>query len=126
MNEPTPLSPEAVDALLSADLDGDIEAAARDLGLSASDARTQLAATPGVEQRRAALTRARDRIASRPQLEASVEDRLVAAAMASDEMAIARVRRRRNERRWRALIATGSVAAAIAVIVGISSMDDNS
>jgi hypothetical protein len=125
MNEHTPLSPEAVDALLSADLDGDIEAAARDLGLSASEARAQLAATPGVAQRRVALTRARDLVASRPQLEASVEDNLVAAAMAPDEMAIARARRRRNERRWRVLVGAGSVAAAVAVIVGISSMDNH-
>ncbi len=39
MNEPTPLSPETVDALLSADLDGDLEAAARDLGLRVWSAR---------------------------------------------------------------------------------------
>jgi hypothetical protein len=125
MNERTPLSPEAVDALLSADLDGDIEAAARDLDLDASEARAHLAATPGVEARRIALTRARDLIGSRPLLEASLEDRLVAAATAPDDMAIARARRGRNERRWRVLVATGSVAAAVAIIVGISSMDNN-
>jgi hypothetical protein len=124
MNEHTPLTPEAVDALLSADLDGEIEAAARDLGFGASEARARLAATPGVEARRGALTRARDLIASRPLLEASMADKLVAAA-APDDMAIARARRSRNERRWRVLVAAGSVAAAVAVIVGISSMDNS-
>jgi hypothetical protein len=125
MTDHTPLSPETVDALLSADLDGDLEAAARDLGLDASEARTRLAETPGVEARRIALTRARDLLASRPALEASLADRLVSAAIAPDEMAIARARRNRNERRWRVLVATGSIAAAVAVIVGIASMGGN-
>jgi hypothetical protein len=122
MTDRTPLSPEAVDALLSGDLDGELEAAARDLGLDASEARSRLAETPGVEARRVALTRARDLLASRPQLEASLVDRLVSAAIAPDEMAIARARRNRNERRWRVLVAAGSVAAAVAVIVGIVSI----
>jgi hypothetical protein len=125
MTDRTPLSPEAVDALLSADLDGDLEAAARDLGLDASEARSRLAETPGVEARRVALTRARDLLASRPQLEASVADRIVSTAIAPDEMAIARARRNRNERRWRVLVAAGSVAAAVAVIVGIVSVASN-
>jgi hypothetical protein len=125
MTDRTPLSPEAVDALLSADLDGDLEAAARDLGLDASEARSRLAETPGVEARRVALTRARDLLASRPPLEASLADDLVSAAIAPDEMAMARARRRRNERRWRVLVAAGSNAAAVAVVVGIASMNNN-
>ncbi len=122
MNEPTPLSPETVDALLSADLDGDLEAAARDLGLSAAEARTRLKATPGTDARRVALTRARDLLASRPPVEASVEDRLIAAAMATDDLAAVRARRGKRERQWRVLVAAGSVAAAVAVIVGVTSM----
>lgn len=122
MNEPTPLSPETVDALLSADLDGDLEAAARDLGLSASEARAQLSATPGIDARRVALTRARDLLASRPPVDATVADRLIAAAMAADDLATVRARRGRRERQWRVLVAAGSVAAAVALIVGVSSM----
>ncbi|HTK17160.1 MAG TPA: hypothetical protein VL769_12255 [Acidimicrobiia bacterium] len=122
MTDRTPLSPEAVDALLSADLDGDLEAAARDLGLDARAARSRLAETPGVEARRVALTRARDLLASRPPLEGARADRLVSAAIAPGEMAIARARRNRNERRWRVLVAAGSVAAAVAIVVGIASL----
>ena len=123
MNSPAPLSPETVDALLSAELDGDLEGAARDLGLSASEATAQLGVTPGVEARRAALLRARDLIATRPPLEESIERRLVAGAMATDDLTAVRERHGRHERQWRVLVATGSVAAAIAVIVGISSMN---
>lgn len=126
MNEPLPLTPEAVDALLSAELDGDLEAAARDLGLDASGVRTQLDATPGVEARRAVLAQARDLLASRPLLESSDVDRLVAAAMAGNELTAVRARRARSQRQWRVLVATGSVAAAIAVIVGVASMNTHS
>lgn len=126
MNQREPLSPDAVDALLSADLDGDLEGAARDLGFSASEAIAALGATPGSDARRVALSRARDLIAARPRVELPVEDRLVARAMARDELATVRERRGRHERRWRVLVAAGSVAAAIAVIVGISAMPTTS
>jgi hypothetical protein len=126
MSDHQPLSPEAVDVLLSAELDGDLEDAARDLGLSASEARVQLDATPGVDARRVALTRARDLIADRPPLEPPVAEQLVARAMARDDLTTARERRRRRERQWRVLVAAGSVAAAIAVIVGVSSMATSS
>jgi hypothetical protein len=126
MNQPEPLSPETVDALLSAELDGDLEGAARDVGLSASEAIAQLGVTPGADARRVALRRARDLIATRPAVEQALEDRLVAGAMVRDDLAAVRERRSRNERRWRVLVATGSVAAAIAVIVGISSMNTGS
>ncbi|MDQ1512158.1 MAG: hypothetical protein QOG50_4002, partial [Actinomycetota bacterium] len=110
----------------SADLDGDLEGAALDLGFSASEAIAALGATPGVDARRVALSRARDLIAARPHVELPVEDRLVARAMAGDELATVRGRRGRHERRWRVLVAAGSVAAAIAVIVGISAMPTTS
>jgi len=126
MNQREPLSPDAVDALLSADLDGDLEGAARDLGFSASEAIAALGATPGVDARRVALSRARDLIAARPRVALPIEDRLVARALAGDELATVRERRGRHERRWRVLVAACSVAAAIAVIVGISSMSTTS
>jgi hypothetical protein len=122
MSEPTPLTPESVDALLSAELDGDFDAAAHDLGLDASAARVQLDATPGVGARRTALTNARDLIASRPEVEASAHERMIAAALATDDLRAVRDLRRRRDRQWRVLLAAGSVAAAIAVIVGIASM----
>jgi hypothetical protein len=59
-----PLSRDDVDLLLSADLDGDLDAAAADLDLSPSEARDRLAATPGADARRAALARARDESAT--------------------------------------------------------------
>jgi hypothetical protein len=123
MSQPEPLSPEAVDALLSAELDGDLEGAARDLGLSGSEAIAQLGVTLGVDVRRVALRRARDLIATRPAVERALEDQLVAGAMARDDLAAVRERRSRNARRWRVLVTTGSVAAAIAVIVGIASLN---
>lgn len=126
MNQPAPLSPETVDLLLSAELDGDLDGAARDLGLSASEASAQLAAIPGVDQRRVALRRARDLIATRPTVEQAIEDQLVAGALARDALTAVRDRRSRRERQWRVLVATGSVAAAIAVIVGIASMNTGS
>jgi hypothetical protein len=126
MNQPAPLSPETVDLLLSAELDGDLDGAARDLGLSAAEAIAQLAATPGVDERRVALRHARDLIATRPTVERAIEDRLVAGALARDELTAVRDRRSRRERQWRVLVATGSVAAAIAVIVGIASMNTGS
>jgi hypothetical protein len=126
MNQPAPLSPETVDLLLSAELDGDLDGAARDIGLSASEASAQLTATPGVDERRVALRRARDLIATRPSVEPAIEDRLVAGALARDDLTAVRDRRSRRERQWRVLVATGSVAAAIAVIVGIASMNTGS
>ena len=50
MNEPlSPLPPEQVDELLSAELDGEFDAAATDLGFSPDDARARLDATPNVD-----------------------------------------------------------------------------
>ena len=88
-----PLSPDAVDALLSAQLDGELDGAARELGLSESEALAELASTPGIDARRVALTRARDLIAARSPLEPAVEARLVAAAMARDDLALVRAPR---------------------------------
>jgi len=107
---------------LSAELDGDLEAAASDFGLSASEALAQLRATPGVDARRTALRRARDLIATRPHIDPAVEDGLVVKAMARDDLTTVRERRGRRERQWRVLVAAGSVAAAIAVIVGVRAM----
>lgn len=126
---PEPFTPDAVDELLSAELDGDLDGAARALGLSESEARARLAATPGIDARRLALTRARDLIAARPSFELPDADRLIRAAMARDDLALVRERRGRRERQWRVLVAAGSVAAAVAVVVGVgvnTMQDDDS
>ena len=59
-----------------------------------AEARDRLAETPGIEARRHALTQARDLIATWPPLPSTVEDRLIAAALATDQLATARERRR--------------------------------
>lgn len=119
-NVPEPLSPNAVDALLSAELDGELEAASAELGLGPAEALARLEATPGVAARRVAFTRARDLIAAPPALDPTVEALLVSKALAGNVADIAK-RRDRRARRWQVLVATGSVAAAIALVVGISS-----
>jgi hypothetical protein len=123
MNTPAEfLDPDAVDALLSADLDGELADAAADLGLDEAEARERLAATPGVDARRIVLTRARDLLASPPAMPAAVEERLVAAATVPNDLAVARDRRRRAQSTRRVAVAIGSVAAAIAVVVGIANI----
>ena len=61
-----PLSPELVDELLSAELDGAFDAAAREHGYAPSIARELLDGTPGVAERRDALAAARDAIRGHP------------------------------------------------------------
>jgi hypothetical protein len=126
MNTPQPpLTPDDVDTLLSAELDGEFESAARDLALSAAEARDRLDATPGVDERRHAITRARDLIATPPPLSSTLEDRLIATAMAPEDLATKREQRGERDRARtsrRIFIAAGSVAAAIAVVVGVANM----
>jgi hypothetical protein len=110
----TPLSPELVDELLSADLDGEFDAAARDLGLDPTAARAQLDAMPDVAARRAALAQAPGALAV-PPLADDVRERLVRTALAAgpaDELT-----ERRNRRRSLFTVA-GSIAAALLVVVG--------
>ena len=88
-----PLSPELVDELLSADLDGEFDAAARDHGYAPAIARELLDGIPGVAERRDALAAARDATAVTP-LAAADRDALVAGASRA-------ARRRRSRRRPR-------------------------
>jgi hypothetical protein len=64
--DPEPLSPDVVDELLSAELDGEFDAAALELGLDPATAHARLAATRGSEERRVALANARAFVASDP------------------------------------------------------------
>jgi hypothetical protein len=126
-----PLSRDDVDLLLSADLDGDLEAAAADLGLSPSEARDRLAATPGADARRAALARARDESAipvaalSDEQRAALVSNALGAAIgpSTSDDLTARRdatsdARRARTVRRAR-VASLVAAAAAVIVVLGV-------
>ena len=109
-----PLSPEVVDELLSAELDGEFDAAARDLGLDPVAARAQLDARPGIAERRAALAQASGALAV-PPLSDTVREHLVRVAIDAgpkDELA-----GRRNRRR-QVFTVGGSIAAAVLVVVG--------
>src|SRR5207244_5980554 len=82
MNDTPPLTADQVDELLSADLDGEFDDAARDLGLDPADARARLAnEVRGVDDRRAALAAARDALAEAPAVDDLLAARVRAKAM---------------------------------------------
>lgn len=128
MNIPDqPLSPDILDELLSADLDGEFDRAAAELGFSPDAARTAMEAAPGVAARRSAITRARDLLSTQPELDKEREARLVTAALsaAAAERAAAPqtatpLRRHRSRNAWRALAGVGAAAAVIAGIVAVA------
>jgi len=113
------LSPDVVDELLSADLDGEFDRAATDLGFTPVDARAALDADSGVADRRAALSRARNILGMQPALETERKSRLVAAAVdvVTDNLRDVRDRRGSFANKVRLFVAAG---AAAAVIAGIS------
>jgi hypothetical protein len=120
-----PLDEQVLDELLSADLDGELAAAAADLGVSVEDAR-EAVSTPAAAARRAALARARAVIGAPVPLDADTAARLVTESITrggpDDELAAARHRKRRADTARRVLVAAGSAAAVIAVIVGLSNL----
>jgi hypothetical protein len=124
MTDATPLPDEQLDELLSAELDGEFEAAARDLGFSPDEARARVDATPDAGARRDALAATRGVLAV-PPLPDDVRDRLVASAVAAampDELAA-----RRTRSRSRLVAYTGgAVAAALLLVVGAVALFSNS
>jgi hypothetical protein len=121
---PLPLSPDQIDELLSADIDGEFDAAAVDLGLDPADARARLAATAGVSERRAALSQVHDLVAAVPEL-----DELTAARVRSraiEESAGARADAQRRRHRGRRLGIVGGIAAAFLLVVGVVAAVQNS
>jgi hypothetical protein len=130
---PEPLADGDLDALLSAELDGDLEAAAADLGLAPGTATQRLAATPGAAERRLALARARDLLATPiAALDTSARTGLVDAAVGAarpDDLAAARARRAARPGRSRVAWLAGSAAAVVALGLGIglavTSSDDD-
>jgi hypothetical protein len=122
MNSPTePLAPQVVDALLSADLDGDFDAAARDHGLTPATARARLAATGGVDARARALAASREALATVEPLSASARSALVAVARGATRPATDELATRRSRRPVTARFAGVAVAAAaVLLVVGLA------
>jgi hypothetical protein len=127
MNPPDrPLSPDTLDELISADIDGELDRAATDLGIDPQAARTAIDNAPGAAARRAVLLRARDVLSTRPPLDAERETTLVANALAATDTsadrapAVVPLRRRQSARAWRAIAAAGAAAAVIAGIVVVA------
>ena len=116
----TPFQPDELDELLSAELDGEVDAAARDLGLSADQVAARLRATPRAADRRTTLAAARDLLSEPPEIEELLAARLRAKAVraAADENAT-RVGDRKDRRR-RMLLTAGGIAAAIVAIFGVA------
>ncbi len=121
--EPEPLEPETLDELLSAELDGELAAAARDLGLSVDEATARLGATPNVDARRVALGAARDLLGVTPEIEDLLAGRLRAKAVrVVDEANAMRAADRRRRRRL-LVSASGIAAAAVAVVAGAAALN---
>lgn len=116
----TPLTPDVVDELLSAELDGEFATAAEDLGLPENDARERLQATPGVDERRAAMLRARAAVGAAPAVDDLMRQRLVAKALRASEQAGDARRGAAGQRTRRIWIATGSIAAVVLVVLGLA------
>ncbi len=117
MNELPPLPDDQRDELLSAELDGAFDAAAIDLGFDPADARSRLAATPGVDARRDALREARTRLQEPLEM-----DELLAARLRAKALHAARATQdEQKQHRARRLSAiSGAVAAALVLVVGVA------
>jgi hypothetical protein len=118
MNPLEPLSPDLVDELLSAELDGEFDAAARDHGFAPVIARELLDEVPGVDERRARLAAARVALTVDPPSDDMRASWLAAATAAApaDEVAA-----RRNAPHSRGRVARAfAVAAAIVVVAGLA------
>jgi hypothetical protein len=128
MNASLPLTPEQVDLLLSAELDDEFDAAAADLDLTPADARTLLAAAPGVDTRRAALTEARNRLAEPTDIDEMLAARLRTKALKAAAAEHDVLARNRRTRRTRLYGAVAGIAAALVVVVAIGAgvQSDNS
>jgi hypothetical protein len=118
-NDHPPFEPDELDELLSADLDGELAAAARDFGLRADEVTARLQATPGVDQRRAALAAARDLLGQAPELDELLDARLRAKAVRAAEDAIAVRAAARRERRRHVLQAVSGIAAAAVLVLAV-------
>ena len=112
------VSPDHVDELLSAELDGELDAAATDLGYAPDTVVAQLQTTPGVDARRSALARARDALAAAPDaLDELLATRLRSKAVkAADQDRDARAAQRRRARQRFTYAAAGIAAVLVGVV----------
>lgn len=113
----SPYASDQLDELLSAELDGELDAAARELGVTVDEVTARLRATPGADARRAALAAARELMAVPPEIDELLARRLRAKALrvAVDEHADRELERKRRRRR-QVLGVSGIAAAAVAVV----------
>jgi hypothetical protein len=120
MNDAAPLDPDQLDELLSADLDGELAAAAREQGSDVETLRARIAVTPGAAARRTALATAREVLAQPPEFDELVAARLrakaVRAAVADGDARDTARRDRRN----RVLVTVSGIAASIVVVTAIA------
>ena len=126
MTDPTrPLNHETLDEVLSADIDGELDRAATDLGLTPDEARAAIAGAPDADIRRRALEAARDRFSTQPTLEPAIVSQLVAAAL-SQATAPIPIRSHRRQRVWRTLAGAAAAAAVIAGVVALAAKNPGS
>jgi hypothetical protein len=114
-----PLEPDQLDELLSAELDGELDAAARDFGLTPDEVGVRLRATPGVDERRRALTAARDQLFALPPLDELLEARLRAKAVRVADDRISSRATARRERRRHVFQGVGAIAAAAVLVLAV-------
>jgi hypothetical protein len=122
----SPLQPDQLDEVISADLDGELDAAAHDLGLDAETLSARVRTTPGAAERRAALAAARAALAQVPELDELAAARLRSTALLAAEREHAHRDRAsrplggtdRRSRNW--LVAVAGTAAAVAAIGGLA------
>lgn len=119
MDDHSPLEPDQLDELLSAELDGELDAAARDLGLSRSEVSERLRATPGVTERRRTLAAARELLGEPAEIDELTAARLRAAALATVERDATDTspRRANRARHGRVFLGAGVAAASVLALV---------
>ncbi len=125
----TPLEPDELDEVLTAELDGELDSVARELGLGTDELSARLRATPGVASRRVSIIAARELLAQIPDLDELAAARLRNAALSDADRELAYGgdpspdRRQdhggdRRNRGW--LVAVGGLAAAVLAIAGLA------
>ena len=122
-----PLTPEQIDLLLSADLDGEFDSAAADLGLEPAAARALVESVSAVEARRDALAVARDRLAEPVEIDELLAARLRSKALKAGAEAADEDRLAQRRRRTRLYGMVGGIAAALVLVVALgASLNTNS
>ena len=119
-DDPAPLQPEELDELLSADLDGELAAAAHERGSDVDAIRARIAATPDADARRDALVAARDVLADAPSLDDLAAARLRANAVRAAEARPDAKRSARRDGRKQLVLTVSGIAAAILVIAVVA------